>query len=151
MIGDSFLIGRQLLEIFYQGGLLTALKNSVVVSHEHVRTVTGKYINGHTLRSMGIVKTIDKLESDLHESMIVSDLMVDFPPISKEDNPVVMVEFITRHFKETGEIINLNFILDTIVGSPLRIARKRKSRKSASEVVDDEVDKIVTRKGGFEL
>jgi len=92
------LYGILLSEIFYKGGLLTALKNSSVVSDEHLGTVTGKYINGHTLRSMGIVKTVDKLESDLHESMIISDIMVDFPPISKEENPVVQVNFVTRHF-----------------------------------------------------
>jgi len=39
--------------------------------------VDGKYINGYTLRSMGLIKTVDKLETDLKESMIVSNLMAD--------------------------------------------------------------------------
>ena len=75
--------GRLLSEIFYQGGLLKALKDSGVDSDNHLRTMTGKNIKGYTLRIMGIVKTVDKLEFDLKESMIVSDLMIDFPQISK--------------------------------------------------------------------
>jgi hypothetical protein len=63
--------GRLLSEIFYQGGLLSALKNSGVVSDEYLGIVVGKYINGYTLRSMGIIKTVDKMETDLKESMIV--------------------------------------------------------------------------------
>jgi hypothetical protein len=118
-------------------GLLIALKHSGVVSDQHLGTVTGKYINGHTLKSMKMIDKVDKLDSDLKESMIVSDLMVDIPPISKEDNPVLLVEFVTRHFKETGEIINLNSIPDTIAAAPLRIAMKIKSKKATSEVVDD--------------
>ena len=86
---------------------------------------------------MGIVKTVDKLESYLHESMIISDIMVDFPTISKEDNLAFLVNFVTKHFQETGEIINLNSIPDTMVGAPLKVARKRKSKKYASEVVDE--------------
>jgi len=86
---------------------------------------------------MNIVKTVVKLESDMNESMIVSDIMADFPPISKEANPEVLMHFVTRHIQETGEIINLNSIPDTIVGAPLRVVRKRKSKKSASEVVDE--------------
>jgi hypothetical protein len=66
--------------------------------------------------------------------------MVDFPPISKEENPVVFAEFMAKHFKETGEIININSILDTIGGAPLRVAsKKRKSKKITLEAVEVEV------------
>jgi len=36
--------------------------------------------------------------------------MTDFPPISKEDNPEVLIHFVNQHFQEIGEIINLNSI-----------------------------------------
>jgi len=67
--------------------------------------------------------------------MIVSDLMVDFRLISKEDNPEALAAFVTDHYEKTGEIINYSSVVDTIGGAPLRIARKRKSKKNASEVV----------------
>jgi len=79
--------GRLLSEIFYQGGLLNVLRQTGVESDEHLRTVTGMFINGITLRYIGIVKKFVKRESDLKESQIVSDLMIDFPPISKQDIP----------------------------------------------------------------
>jgi hypothetical protein len=40
--------GRLLSEIFYQGGILKALKVSGVVSDNQLGTVVGKYINGNT-------------------------------------------------------------------------------------------------------
>jgi len=91
-----------------------------VVSDQHLGIVIGKYVNATTLKSMKMIDKVDKLDSDL-----------------KEENPVVLVEFMTRHYKETGEIINLNSIPATIGGAPLRIARKRKSKKASSEAVDD--------------
>jgi len=63
--------------------------------------------------------------------------MTEFPPISKEDNAEVLIHFVNHHFQETGEIINLNSILEIADGGSLRVARKRKSKKSASEVVDE--------------
>jgi len=125
-------------EVFYQGGILNALKVSRVVSDDQLGTVVGKYINGSTLRSMNLVKTVDKLETDLKESMIVSDLMVDFPPISKENNPKVLVAYVTTHYEQTREIINLSSIPNTMAGTPLRIAKKRKSKKFSSEAVEVE-------------
>jgi len=55
---------RLLSEIFYQGGILIALKDFGVVFDDHLGTMTGKYIKANTLRSMGIVKKVEKLESD---------------------------------------------------------------------------------------
>ncbi|RHN66559.1 hypothetical protein MtrunA17_Chr3g0092441 [Medicago truncatula] len=132
--------GRLLLEIFYQGDLLKALKDSNVVADEHLGTVVGKYISGYTLRSMCIIKEVDQLKSDLKESMIVSDLMTDFPPISKEDPPEVLVAYVTTHHEKTGEIINYSTIPYTMAGTPLRIAsKKRKSKKITSEAAEVEV------------
>jgi hypothetical protein len=87
------------------------------------------------LKSLSLIKEVEKLETDLKESMIVSDLMVNFPPISKEDNPEVLVAFVTNHYKKTGEIINYSSIPDIIGGTPMRIVRKRKSKKNSSEAV----------------
>jgi len=74
---------------------------------------------------MALIKTIDPLETNLKESMIVSDLMTDFPPISKEDNPKVLAAYVTTHYEQTGEIINLRSISDTMVGTPLRSNQRR--------------------------
>jgi len=132
--------GRLLSEIFYQGGILKALKMSDTVADDHMGTVVGKYINANTLKSMYLVKEVEKREADLKESMIVSDLMTDFPPISKEDNPEVLAAYVITHYERTGEIINLSSILDTMAGAPLRIAnKKRKSKKMTSEAAEVEV------------
>ena len=99
--------------------------------------MTGKYINASTLKSMFLIKTVDKLETDLKESMIVSDLMTNFPPIFKEDNPKVLVVYVTTHYEQTGKIINLSSIPDTMAGVPLIVAsKKRKSKKTTSKVVE---------------
>ena len=49
---------------------------------EVLSTVTGKIINGGTLANMRLIKpeTIIKLETDLKESRISSNLMEGFPP-----------------------------------------------------------------------
>jgi len=56
-----------------------------LVNDEHLGTVVGKYINATTLKNMHLEKEVIKLESYLEDSMILSNLMDDFPPISKED------------------------------------------------------------------
>ena len=96
---------------------------------------------------MYIVKNVDKLDSNLKESMIVFNLMDDFPPISKEDNPEVLAAYVTSHYEKTGEIINLSLIPDTMVGAPLRIAsKKRKSKKATSEAVEVRVSEPKPKK-----
>jgi len=42
------------------------------------------------------------LDYDIIESQVMSDLMKDFPPISKEDHPVVIAEVVAQHLRETG-------------------------------------------------
>ena len=130
--------GRLLSEIFYQGGLLSVLKSTGVVSDEHLGTMTGKIFHGRTLRYMTLVNKYDKLRTDLNESQVVSDMMIDFPPISKQDNPEVLASYVNIHYQRTGEIINYSSIPATQVGVPLRVAsKKRKSKKVASKVVKE--------------
>ena len=64
-------------------------------------------------------------------------MKTDFPPISKQDNPKVHASYMTLHYEQTGEIINYSLIPDTQAGVPLRVAKKRKSKKATSEAVDD--------------
>ena len=126
--------GRLLSEIFHQGGILNALRLSGVVSDDQLRTVVGKYINASILKSMYLVKNVKKLDTDLDESMIVSDLITNFPPISKDDPPEVLAAFVMSQYDKIGEIINYSSIPDTMAGTPMRIAtKKRKSKKSTSE------------------
>jgi hypothetical protein len=46
-------------------------------------TVTGRIIDGRTLKYMKIVKKVVVMEDDMKESQIVSDLMEDFPYIQR--------------------------------------------------------------------
>jgi len=139
--------GRLLSEIFYQGGILKALKKSGSVFDDQLGTMFGKYINAFTLKNMYQVEEAKKLSTDLKESTIVSNLMEDFPPISKEDNHEVLPAYVTDHFEKTGEIINYSSIPDTMAGTPLRIAsKKRKSKKSTSEDVETEASEPKPKK-----
>ena len=47
--------------------------------------MVGKYINGNTLKNMNLVKEVVKMKTDMKESNILSNLIDDFPPISKQD------------------------------------------------------------------
>jgi len=129
--------GRLISEIFYQGVLLNVLKNNGVVSNEHLGTMTRKVINGRTLRYMSLVKSFIKLDIDLKESQVVSDLIIDFPPISKQDNLEVLPSYVLLHHERTSEIINYSSIPETQVGAPIRISRKRKAKKKKTEVEDE--------------
>jgi len=97
--------GRLLSKIFHQEDILEAIRLSKAVNDDQLGKVVGKYINANTLKHMYQVKEFEKLETDLQESMILSNLMDDFPPISKED-PEVRAAYVYEHFKRTGEVIN---------------------------------------------
>jgi len=84
--------GRLLSEIFSQGKLLETLRRNKLASNKALGTVTGKIINGKTLQNMKIIRKFSPNEKDLKESVAQSELMRDFPPISKEDNPEVLAE-----------------------------------------------------------
>jgi len=125
--------GRLLSEIFYQGGLLEVLKNSGVVSNDELGTMTGKIINGKALRYIQIVEKAIVEENDMKESHIVSDLMEDFPPISKEDNPEVLAAYVVTYFEETRRVIKYSSIPETASGVLLRVASKKRKPKKAVE------------------
>jgi len=136
---SSIPYGRLLSEIFYQGGILNTLQTIGAVSNDQLGTMVGSYINAKTLKSMRMIKKVEKLESNLTESMIISNLMEDIPPISKEDHPVVIADYVAWYYKETGIALNIDQLPDTLGGAPLRIAsKKKKTNKRASEVVDIE-------------
>ena len=79
--------GKLIYEILHQGGILRALSDTKVITDKNLGTVTGKVINGSTLRRMKLIKKEDykKLNTDLKESTAVSNLMEGFPPICKQD------------------------------------------------------------------
>jgi len=131
----SFILyGRLLSEIFHQGGILAAIKLSKTINDDQLGTVCGKYINGSTLKKMLMIKKVTKLDTDLKESMILSNLMDDFPPISKEDPPEVRAAYVYEHWKTTREIIKYNAIPNTMYGAfiPIASKKKRKSKKTTS-------------------
>jgi len=86
--------GRLLSEIFTHGKLLETLRRHRLSSDKTLRTVTGKIINGKTLQNMKIIRKFSPNEKDLKESAVQTELMRDFPPISKEENPKVLAELI---------------------------------------------------------
>jgi len=132
--------GRLLSEIFHQGGMLEVLKMSKTVDDNQLETVVGKYINGSTLYNMHLVKTVIRMDTDLQESNILSNLMNNFPSICKQDPPDVRAHFVYEHWKATRESIKYSDIPDTMYGSSLPVAsKKRKAKKKAtSEAADEE-------------
>jgi len=74
--------GRLISEILHQGGFLKALSEIRGFIDQQLGTVTGKIINGSTLRNMTPIKkdAYKKLETYLKESRTISNLMEGFPP-----------------------------------------------------------------------
>jgi len=99
--------GRLILEILHQGGILKALNDTKVFTDQQLGTVTGKIINGSTLRNMTLNKKEDykKLVTDMKKSRAISNLMEGFPPIYKQDPLDVQLYYIHDHLKKTGENI----------------------------------------------
>jgi hypothetical protein len=56
--------------------------------------MVGKYINASTLKNMLLIKEVTELPTDLKESRILSYLIIDFPPTSKEDPPEVRSAYV---------------------------------------------------------
>jgi len=99
-------------------------------------TVTAKIINGGTLANMRLIKpeAIIKLETDLKESRISSNLMEGFPLICKQDPLDVQLFYIHDHLQSTGEEIRLEDIPETMYGGNVKVAKSRKTkRKPMSE------------------
>jgi len=106
-----------------------------LASYKALGTVTGKIINGKTLQNMKIIRKFSPNEKDLKESIAQSELMRDFPPISKEDNPEVLAELIAAYVKESGGIILDRDTPDIPDDAPLRVKAKRAKEDNDSEVV----------------
>jgi len=125
--------GRLISEILHQGGILNTLKEVNIFTDAQLGTVTAKIINGGTLKYMKLIKKEDYtvLCTDLKESVVVSNLMEDFPSICKQDPLNVKVLFILQHFENTGQTIKLIDIPETMYGGALPIAKSRKSKKRA--------------------
>ena len=94
-------------------------------------TVTGKIINGSTLANMRLIKqeAISKLETDLKESRVSSNLMEGFPPICKQDPLDVQLFYIHDHLQSTGEEIQLEDIPEEMYGGIVKVAKSRKTKR----------------------
>jgi len=125
--------GKLISEILHQGGILNTLKEVNIITDAQLGTVTGKVINGGTLKHMKLIKKEDYtvLSTYLKEFAVVSNLMDNFPPICKQDPLEVKVHYILDHFEKTGQTIKLNDIPDTMYGGALPIAKSMKSKKRA--------------------
>jgi len=95
--------GRLISEILYQGGILKALEDTKVFTYQQLGIVTGKIINGSTLGNMKLIKQEDikKLDTDMKESRVSSNLMENFPPICNQDPLGVQLYFIHDYLKIT--------------------------------------------------
>jgi len=99
-------------------------------------TVTDKIINEATLANMKLIKpnAVIKLEFDMKESRISSNLMEGFPPIWKEDPLDVQLFYTHDHLQSTGEEIWLENIHKTMYGGNVKVAKSKKTkRKPVSE------------------
>jgi hypothetical protein len=125
--------GRLISEILHQGGILKALSATKIFTDKDLGTVTGKVINGGTLRHMKLISKEDykKLDTYMKESDVVSNLMEDSPPICMEDPLEVRVSFIMKHFETTGETIRMEDVLEDMYGGVLLVAKSRKTKKRA--------------------
>jgi len=67
---------RLISEILHQGGILKAMSDTKVFTDQQLGTVTGKIINGSTLRNMDLIKkdVYKKLDTDMKESKAISNL-----------------------------------------------------------------------------
>jgi len=91
---------------------------------------------------MKLIKKEDHkvLSTNLKESIVISNLMDDFPPICKQDPLEVRVMYTMDHFERTGQTIKISDIPETMYGGTLPIAKSRKSKKRAltkAEYVED--------------
>jgi len=134
--------GRLISEILHQGRILKALSDTKVFTNQQLDTMTGKIINGSTLRNMNLIKkdVYKKLDIDMKESRAISNLMEEFPPICKQDPLDVQLYFIHDHLTKTRETIHLEDIPEEMYGGTLPVAKSRKLKKRAlteAEYLDD--------------
>jgi len=72
---------------------------------------------------------IKKLDTDMKESKVSSNLMENFPPICNQDPLDVQLYFIHDYLKSTGEEIQLEDIPETMYGGALPVAKSRKTKR----------------------
>jgi len=137
---------RLLLEIFHQSGLLNIIKKIGVSFDKDLGTCNGRILNARTLGYMKIVdpSKVKILKTDMTGSEISSDLMVEFPPISKEDPLEVLAAYVLQHFEDTGDVIAYCQI-PLKLNVPLKIARKRITKDESDE--EDVEEKPKAKKG----
>jgi hypothetical protein len=133
--------GRLLSEIFYQGGVLDRLSSTQAFTDELLDSKTGKFINAQTLRNMKLINEVTKLQTDLSESQVMSDLMKDFPPICKKDPLDVHMHYIKDHFESTNKVIRLEDVPEEMYGGVLPRARGRRSKRKMTAEEYLEVEK----------
>jgi len=123
--------GRLISKIFNQGGLLRGLSETRGFTNDMLGTVTSKIINESTLGNMRLIKpeAITKLETDLKESRVSSNLMEGFPPICKQDPLDVQLFYIHDHLQSTGEEIQLEDIPEEMYGGNVKVAKSRKTKR----------------------
>jgi len=142
--------GRLISKILHQGGILKALKGVNYFTDAQLSTVTGKIINGGTLKYMKLIRKEDHkvLSTNLKESSLISNLMEDFPPICKQDPLEVRVMYMKEYFEMTGQTIKISDILDEMYGGALPIAKSRRSkkRKMTEEEYFEDAPEQVTKK-----
>jgi len=131
--------GRLLSEIFHQGGILDAIRKANVSDDKQLGIITGKVINGSTLRHMKLIKKEDyqKLATYLKESEAVSNLMVDFPPICMQDLLEVRVSYIMKHYEETWKTIRMKDVPETMFGGALPVASKKRRKLTKEEYLSE--------------
>jgi len=121
--------GRLISEIFHRGGIIQALNETRFCTDEMLETMTCKVINAKRLKHMGLIKKVTPLKSDISESMVVSNLNENFPPICKKDTLAVQMALLSDHFANTSEIIGLEEVPDEMYGGKLPVDQGRKSKR----------------------
>ncbi|RHN45261.1 hypothetical protein MtrunA17_Chr7g0228501 [Medicago truncatula] len=134
--------GRLISEILHQGWILKAVSETKIFSDKDLGTVTGKVINGSTLRHMNLIGKDDykKLDTDLKESDVASNLMEDFPPICMKDPLDVRVSYNMKHFELIGETIKMEDVPENMYRGALRVASKKKRKLTKKEYLQEADD-----------
>jgi hypothetical protein len=137
--------GRLLSEIFYQGGVLDRLSSVEAYTDELLDTKTGKFINAQTLKNMKLISEVTKLQTNLSESNVRSDLMRNFPPICKKDPLDVQMYYIKDHYEATNKVIRMEDVPEEMYGGVLPRARGKRSKRKMTAEEYLEVEKSVKK------
>ena len=124
------------------------IKDTGVASDKDLGTCTERILNGSLLGAMKIIykSEVEFLDSDMTESQVMSDLMSDFPPMSREDHQVVIEEVVAQHLKNIGVAIAWEQIPIKAYAPQKVIRRKRKQTKSDDEEEEEEKPKKQAKK-----